>query len=490
MLSKSVGEPPRVLFDARRQLHLAETQCDACPPCAPLTSSYSAPPSGPYFLPPTLTASRLDDRHWVAYAPAVSAGPAVLNEPALALLRRFERPRPLQELAAGDPARESNQEALLALALARLLVPSACPVPRLGGSPETLIAWMHTTRACNLRCTYCYLDVAPETMSPDVGQRAMDAVFRSAVKHQMSGIKLKYAGGEPTLVFPLITRLHRRAIRLAKEHSLELDGVVISNGVAISNEMFKAMRSLGLRLAISLDGLGEHHDCQRRLSDGSGSFATVSSTIDRALSLGIVPDISVTVTARNLPGLPELTQWLLECDLPFRFEFYREHNALAARADLRPDEQRTVETMRAVFGIIEANLPRRSLLASLLDRTNLAWPHSHACGAGVNYLAIDTQGQIARCQMDIGHTITSIHADDPLADLRADQTGFQNPSADEKSDCRECQWRYWCGGGCPLESYRTTGRWDAKSPYCSIYKTLFSEVLRLEGLRLLNSEKA
>ena len=58
-------------------------------------------------------------------------------------------------------------------------------------------------------------------------------------------------------------------------------------------------------------------------------------------------------------------------------------------------------------------------------------------------------------------------------------------SVDEKEGCRDCQWRYWCTGGCPLQTFRATGRYDLKSPNCSIYQAIFPEVLRLEGLRLL-----
>jgi len=43
----------------------------------------------------------------------------------------------------------------------------------------------------------------------------------------------------------------------------------------------------------------------------------------------------------------------------------------------------------------------------------------------------------------------------------------------------------WCAGGCPLATYRATGRYDVKSPNCNIYRALFPEALRLEGLRLL-----
>jgi uncharacterized protein len=55
----------------------------------------------------------------------------------------------------------------------------------------------------------------------------------------------------------------------------------------------------------------------------------------------------------------------------------------------------------------------------------------------------------------------------------------------EKEGCKTCEWKNWCAGGCPLATHRATGRYDVKSPNCNIYKALFPEALRLEGLRLL-----
>ena len=60
---------------------------------------------------------------------------------------------------------------------------------------------------------------------------------------------------------------------------------------------------------------------------------------------------------------------------------------------------------------------------------------------------------------------------------------------DEKDECRDCQWKYWCAGGCPLETYRKTGTYTAKSPNCNIYKALFPEIIRLEGLRMLEAAR-
>ena len=62
---------------------------------------------------------------------------------------------------------------------------------------------------------------------------------------------------------------------------------------------------------------------------------------------------------------------------------------------------------------------------------------------------------------------------------------MQNLAVEEKEGCRTCEWRYWCAGGCPLVTYKVTGRNDVKSPNCNIYKALFPAALRLEALRLL-----
>jgi radical SAM protein with 4Fe4S-binding SPASM domain len=124
----------------------------------------------------------------------------------------------------------------------------------------------------------------------------------------------------------------------------------------------------------------------------------------------------------------------------------------------------------------------------LLDKADMTSPHHHTCGVGQNYLVIDQHGGVAKCQMEMKSTITTVNTDDPLQMIRTDRRDVQGLAVEEKEGCRTCQWRYWCTGGCPIVTYRSTGRYDVKSPNCNIYKTLFPEVLQLEALRLLHYE--
>ena len=147
-----------------------------------------------------------------------------------------------------------------------------------------------------------------------------------------------------------------------------------------------------------------------------------------------------------------------------------------------------IEGLGSVFQVIEKHLPRYSLLSTLADRANLQIPHLRTCGVGQNYLVIDSNGDISKCQMDMAHPVTTIDTDDPLAFVRADTDGIQNLVVDEK-ECRECIWRYRCAGGCPRLAFQHTGRYDARSPLCEVYRAILPEVVRLEALRLIRYEE-
>jgi uncharacterized protein len=478
------------LYDTFGPGKASEGQCDcACvaslpidrQPATPLTNvSYSLNPGNP-FLAVSLTANY--------YATlGRDSNSIVLNHSALVVANHFSQARPLQDIplawrkAWRDEDIQSTLEQMVTL---NMLVPKGYVAPPLIEALTTLSAWLHVTDHCNLRCVYCYLPHARADMSAETGRAAIDATFRSALAHGYSQVKLKYAGGEPLLCFPLITQLHRHAQALSNQHDLALDGVLLSNGTLLTAQMVKTMQSLGLRLMISLDGLGEYHNRQRHFADGRGSFDAVARAINLALSHSLVPDISITISGRNADGLPELMAWVLERDLPFSLNFYRENDFSASQADLRLEEECIIEKMLAAYKVIEANLPRRSLLASLADRANLSAPHLRTCSVGHSYLVFNHLGQVAKCQMDIKHIVTDVNDPDPLTTVGESAIGVRNLKVDEKVECRDCQWRYWCAGGCPLMAYRATGRYDVKSPNCNIYKALYPEVLRLEGLRLL-----
>lgn len=472
-------------------LTLTEGQCDACPPGTMTVSPNHAINPASEYVAAKFDAMPLGNDFSAIYAPELCFNPIVANQSALSLIQDFQRPKSLDNVYLSQTGFYDNpsDNALKKLIELNLLLPANRAKTQFSENSDTLTASLHLADSCNLACDYCYLPNSKSHISLETGIRIINKVINSAVRHQYQQVKIKYTGGEPLFGFDLIAVLHRYAKESACRNQLELSGSVLSNGTLLTPEIIEQIKALNLRLMISLDGIHEYHDCHRHYPDGSGSFGKVSHAIDTALAQSLIPDISVTVSARNAAGLPELMQWILDRDLPFSLNFYRENSKSEKYSDLRIKEEKIIQGMLAAYRVIESHLPSRSLLSALADRTNLAVPHLRACSAAHSYLVFDCQGNISKCQMQMDAPVTDILNPDPLKALRNDRIGLQNLKVDDKEECKSCKWKYWCGGGCPLETFRCSGRYDKKSPNCNIYKVLFPQIIRLEGLRLLKHGK-
>jgi uncharacterized protein len=347
--------------------------------------------------------------------------------------------------------------------------------------PSTFTVWLHITNQCNLRCDYCYLVKDKTKMDLPVGKRAVEVSFDTARAYNFKQVKLKYAGGEPTLNFPLLVEIQSYAQVLSGQYEIPLDGVVLTNAVSCDTEMISQMRELKLRASVSLDGIGKYHDQLR----GRGTFKKVKNTIKQLVSANIPISITLTISNRNLAGVPEAIDYLLENRIPFALNFFRENDCSSGFSDLRFKAEDVIPVMRKAYEVIERKLPEYSLLGSLLDRVRLDRYHQKPCGVGENYMVVNPRGEVSACHMLMNEIITDIWQEDSFGVLLQNTGSIFNCTVDEKQDCAQCQWRYRCAGGCPLLTQRVKGSVHCSSPHCEIYQALIPEVLRIEGLRML-----
>ncbi|NEW61318.1 radical SAM protein [Sulfurovum sp. bin170] len=328
------------------------------------------------------------------------------------------------------------------------------------GKIDRLTAWIHLTDSCNLRCSYCFLPHEPKSLSIGMGKKIIDSLVRTAKDNGIKKLKLKYAGGEPLQNFNTLKALHQYAI----DSDIEIIASLLTNGTMLNQEVLEWIKNSGVQLVISLDSIS---GSQRVYKNGEESSTLVMKNIESAIANGVKPSITITIQSETVDGLPELLEWILEKELQFSINFYKGKEPI--------DTQKIIDGMLKAFKIIEKNPPKQSLLNSLLDMTNLAEPHLRSCSVGQNYIIFDTDGNISQCPMTMNQPVSDVNSDSILADIQNSSNSLKNPSVDEIDECKECQWRYWCGGGCAVVNSFCSG----KSPYCEVYKRLFPEVLRL-----------
>lgn len=436
--------------------------------------------------------TRLDSRHWLLFNPIGNGGVVVLNEPAFAVFCGFRQPATIRAVrTAAKQDRADFADVCDRLAALGMIHPAGEPGEP--GEPQrprfapgkVLTAWLHVTNACNLRCPYCYISKSNDGMSEPVWRASIAAVMRSARANGFEAVKLKYAGGEASLHSRHLLAMHEYAKALAAEHGLSLQATLLSNGVSLPPPLVRLLKAERIRVMISLDGVGDQHDVQRPFASGRPSFRYVDATIGKLLEQGHPPHLSITITGRNARGVPEVVRYALDRQLSFSLNFFRDNDCAATFADLQYEERDMISALLETFDVIRADMPKWSVLGSILDRGQLLEPRQHSCGVGHDYVVIDQNGKVAKCHMEIERTLGDVFRDDPLDLVREDTTTTLNLLVDEKEGCRDCRWRYWCSGGCAVATFRATGRYDVKSPNCNIYKAIYPQALRLEGLRIL-----
>lgn len=479
-----MNPPPRVLVS--HATHHTDCNCACANDEDETDPDLSFQTKSQWVLHPETTWEPIDESHVVCISPAGNGAVAVLDRVTHRLLAARHPP---QFAGPGDLVAVDDREfagVLKELTSAGLITPWPQPKATHAAQPAMLTAWLHLTHACNLRCSYCFVRHSAQRMSEAVGRQAVDATFQAAVEGGYKSVKLKYAGGEPTLVFDLVKSLHRHAQQLSQRRGIALRELLLSNGVRLTDNMLCYLRAEAIRLMISLDGVGELHDRQRSTVRGGATFDAVADAIDRCLLYDLRPDLSITVTAQNAGGLAHVVEFALDRSLRFNLNFVRNSDG-ATPADHRADDEKLIDGVRAALRVIQRRLPPYRLIDGLLDRSTFHTAHEYACGAGRNYLAIGPDGCVARCHTELSAAVSHVDEPDVLTAIRdADIPGaLRAVAASEREGCSTCRWRHWCGGGCPLLANQASGAWNQRSPYCSVYQALYPEVLRTEGMRLL-----
>lgn len=162
--------------------------------------------------------------------------------------------------------------------------------------------FIHVTRACNLRCRYCYLP-ADRPLANEMTTEEIRGLWPDLVK--LRPRKVVFTGGEPLLRPDLLVLLH--SLREVDKQHLVLR-CVNTNGQLVTSQLAQQFVGLVDEVRVSLDALLERNDSLR----GCGNFKAAVKALDCFYAIGFEPIVLVTVTAVSLPDLEELICFLFK----------------------------------------------------------------------------------------------------------------------------------------------------------------------------------
>ncbi len=390
-------------------------------------------------------------------------------------------------------------------------------------APSMLVCIM--TRACPLRCRYCFA-------SPGSEQSVLSlATARKALA--MLGTRrprtVSFFGGEPLVAWESVRQIVAEAEALCANDGVPVSFSLTTNAVLMTDRIAAYLAAKQFSLIISLDGPPDLHNAARPDANGNGSYERVLAGLQTAARY---PELARRITlratydghgahlVRRLQHLNDLADEFglgnvsvepaevsegCAGHIPSFSE--KERPSSSAVTENTETKNATEENMplpvipslslyneymdaaRWMDARIAAGLPARFFhFRQRMDRLSRRKASPSECGAGVGYVTVTPDGVLHACHRCGGTEIGDIAGGiDPQR-----QAAWLDNRYYQREGCGQCPYRNLCGGGCRLAGLHATGDLRKPAPLgCWLTETCFhaaSWLLFRQNQRTENSD--
>ncbi len=308
--------------------------------------------------------------------------------------------------------------------------------------------YLHVTFSCNLRCTHCYASAGEQ-----MGEMPIEAIEKLTDEAIAGGFRqVVFTGGEP-----MVHSERRRFIEACGKRRGKGANLVLRTNLysAISEDELLALSESFDQVVVSLDGNEETHDARR----GKGSYSSTKTNCERyaALTAGKMGagelSLACVMRAEEINGEPGESLRALGRELNVRRVRFRPLLPLGRAQSMKEPVM--------CEGLMEHETPE--------ERLSVPAHPLITCGIGQN-LFIQPDGSCYPCYAWCHKGVKLGNALETSMEEVMRGEGFRSLLActvDTMEKCRECEYRYLCGGACRAWGNTKSLNVNAAPPDCS-----------------------
>lgn len=334
---------------------------------------------------------------------------------------------------------------------------------------------LHLTRACNMRCRYCYAPPMTDAgMSLPTGLQAMDFGLRLT----QGSCGIVFFGGEPLLQRELLLDLVRHARMRQRLGEGQFHFKITTNGLLLDDAFLEQAVRDEIMIAMSFDGIREAHDAHRRAPDGTGTFSLLLPRLQRLLERKPYSNIIMVVNPDTVRHMAKSVEFLFDMGVRYlvlalnyagnwqqeHLEILREQYVCLARRYVRW----TLAGRKFYFSPFEVKL------ASHINGDRF---DQERCDFGRRQLSVDPDGYLYPCVQFAQTGGTSRwcvgHVSRGIDQTRLDALNVE--AGAEKSSCQECDLKSRCSHTCACLNWQTTGMTTSLSPVLCAHEKMLIE---------------
>ena len=348
-----------------------------------------------------------------------------------------------------------------------------------GETPHTTVSnektdngiWIKVTNRCNLRCKYCYADASIDC----------DSSFELSVKQikdmleELKGKnfnKIVITGGEPLMRNDIVEILET----CAQYGKVQL----LTNGTICTHELYDKIISIVDVIQISIDSYEEGAHDQNR---GKGSYANVISTIKYISNInsGKVA-LAMTPTPEYKPDIVEMIKFCVELNVLHlhinRFVPYGRAKDYTQKLNMKEFYEwvdRGYDYLRETY--INYRRQNRTFqfnldVASDLSRQVYSVGKKISCGLNCNHISIESNGDVYLCpSLHVQEFLLgNITRESIIEIMERSKEKYGYFAVDDLVRCKDCEVKYYCGGGCRAIALHDSGDIYGCEDGCKCYQ--------------------
>ena len=322
------------------------------------------------------------------------------------------------------------------------------------------------TWACNFRCVYCYEgggEKYSDTMTVETADNVINFIINSATARGIQNLHIVLFGGEPLLNIDVGFYVLKNLKNFCTDSGKGFSCSMISNGSLLTGAILDKLTEFQCRhIQITLDGIEETHNKRRISKNGEPTFHQIVENLlllDKYY-LKIAYVIRINVDRSNVADVEPLMQEL------------RRYGIQHAKIDFG-----VVRAETEACQTYESNCFNDSELGSRLDQLwRLAEKYQFSrypglyrrfCYCGLycdNSYTISPKGELYKCWEMVGdlkHRIGNICSSGSVDDVSFAYYDWMTIDPLDNDDCRSCVYLPLCGGGCVMNSVKSTGSYHS-----------------------------
>lgn len=320
---------------------------------------------------------------------------------------------------------------------------------------NVITAYVHVTNKCNLHCLGCYSDNISRNKEKDLSHKDMVNILTELGNIGVENLII--SGGEPLFRKDIVG-----LVKCAKEKCAIEKITLITNGTIGNREIYTELAPYLDTIAVSIDTYAP--DCHAYLRD-EGIFDEIICHIKQMQESGLRVSILPTLHHKNAERMVDYIELAEKIGTEISFSIF---------TTKREKKYEKYALSMKDLEYIAKHFSNYNIADIPINNTLEGKKH---CGTGCNMISVDAYGNVYPCHMLMEEqfkmgNITNKGLREILKENKCQRKCWEY-NVEEIEGCKECEFKFLCGGGCRARAHLVTGDIKAADPFCSMYKYFY-----------------